>query len=99
MGRVDERELLWVAEDLWLHLLSQFLPELVELPCPGSQLGVRDLLQQPGAVLPVLRSPGQQLLPRGLEVLLDECLQLLWGNVVLVGGRQLTEVLQNLVWS
>lgn len=50
-------------------------------------------------VLPVLRSPGQQLLPRGLEVLLDECLQLLWGNVVLVGGRQLTEVLQNLVWG
>lgn len=50
-------------------------------------------------VLPVLGSPGQQLLPHGLEVLLDECLQLLWGNAVLMGGRQFPEVLQNLVWG
>lgn len=50
-------------------------------------------------VFPVLRDPGLQLLPRGLEVLLEEGLQLRSGDAVVVGAGQRAEVLQDLVWG
>lgn len=50
-------------------------------------------------VFPVLRDPGLQLLPRGLEVLLEEGLQLRPGHAVVVGAGQRAEVLQDLVWA
>lgn len=50
-------------------------------------------------VFPVLRDPGLQLLPCGLEVLLEEGLQLRPGDAVVVGAGQRAEVLQDLVWG
>lgn len=79
--------------------LEEHQPHRVQIGRQACPKGPLPSSVQAVPVLPVLRSPGLQFLPHGLEVLLDECLQLLLGNAVVVGGGQLTEALQDLVWG